>query len=54
MKLTPVVNFTIILQAAFSNESVLRSFSPITVWVKNIGAKATHKMLLKLTIGLRN
>ena len=50
------VNFTNILQAAFSNQSSLRTFYVLTIWVcnflaKDIGAKAAHKMLVKLTPG---
>jgi hypothetical protein len=39
---------------------VFRSFSQMTVWLciflakKTIGAKAVHKMLVKLTTGARN
>ncbi len=45
-----------ILQAAFSYESFLRSFSVLTIWVCNFLAKgfstnAAHKMLVKLTAG---
>ena len=48
------VNFTNILWPAFSYKSVLSSFFVLTVWLcillaKNIGAKAAHKMLMKLT-----
>jgi len=53
------VIFTNILRAAFLYESVmLRSCSLLIVWlcnffgeIKNIGKKAIHKMLVKLTIG---
>jgi len=51
MKLTPGVDFINILQAAFSYERVLRSFSLLTVfvyfWRKNIGKKDAGKMLVK-------
>jgi hypothetical protein len=48
------VNFTNILQAAFSYQSSLRSFYLLTIgfvifWRKDFGAKAAHKMLVKLT-----
>jgi hypothetical protein len=48
------VNFTNILRAAFLYESFLRSFYVLTIWVcifwqKDFGAKAAHKMLVKLT-----
>jgi len=48
------VNFINILHTNFSYSSALHSFSLITVWLcnfwqKNIGAKAAHKMLTKLT-----
>ena len=46
MKLTPGVNFTNILQAAFSCESVMSSFSVL----KEIGEKAARKILVKLII----
>ena len=54
--LTPGVNFTIILRAVFSHESSLCSFYVLTIWVcnflvKGFGAKAAHKMLVKLTPG---
>jgi len=50
------VNFINILRAPFSYESILGSLSLVTVkfeifWRKNIGAKADHKMLMKLTTG---
>jgi len=43
------VNFTNILRAAFSFESVLRSFSPLTFWLcnfcrKNINKKTARKI----------
>ncbi len=49
-------NFTNILQAAFLDKSVLRSFSLLTVWLCNlwhveIVTKVACKMLVKLTIG---
>ncbi len=52
----PGVNFTNILWAAFSYKSFLRSFYVLTIWVcnfwrKEFGAKAAHKMLVKLTPG---
>ncbi len=52
----PGVNVTNILQAAFSYESFLCSFDVLTVWVcnflaKDFGAKAAHKILVKLTPG---
>jgi hypothetical protein len=48
------VNFANILQAAFSYQSSLRTFYVHTIWVCNFwqkyfGAKAAHKMLVKLT-----
>jgi hypothetical protein len=51
------VNFTNILQAAFSYQSSLHSFYVLTIWVsifwqKDFGAKAAHKMLVKLTPGV--
>jgi len=39
MKLTAGVNFTNILQAAFSHKSVLQGFYVLTVWLCNILAK---------------
>jgi hypothetical protein len=50
----PGVNFTNILLAAFSYKSSLCSFYVLTIWVvnfwrKDFGAKAAHKMLVKLT-----
>jgi hypothetical protein len=52
----PGVNFTNILRAAFSYESFLHHFYVLTIWVcnfwqKDFGAKAAHKMLVKLTPG---
>jgi len=47
--LAPVVNFTNILQAAFLYESFLPSF--FMFWQNDLGAKAAHKMLMKLTPG---
>ena len=51
------VNFTNILRAPFSYESLLSSFSVDKLrfdffWRKDIGAKAARKTLVKLTIGL--
>jgi len=51
------VNFTNILQAAFPYQSSLHTFYVLTIWVcnfwqKDFGAKAAHKMLVKLTPGL--
>jgi len=53
----PVINFIIILLEPFWYESALHSFSLITVgfvtfWRKDIGAKTTHKKLMKLTTGV--
>jgi hypothetical protein len=50
------VNLTNILKAAFSYQSTLRTFYVLTIWVckfwqKDFGAKAAHKMLVKLTRG---
>jgi hypothetical protein len=50
------VNFTNILQAAFYYQSSLCIFYVLTVmfvifWQKDFGAKAAHKMLVKLTPG---
>jgi hypothetical protein len=50
-------NFTNILQAAFSYQSSLRTFYVLSLWVcnfwqKDFGAKAAHKMYVKLTPGL--
>jgi hypothetical protein len=50
------VNFTNILCAAFSYQSSLHSLYVLTIWVSNFwrkdfGAKAAHKMLVKLTPG---
>jgi len=52
----PGVNFTNILRAAFLYESFLCSFYVLTIWAciflqKVFGAKAAHKMLVKLTPG---
>jgi hypothetical protein len=54
--LPPGVNFTNILQEAFSYKSFLHSFYVLTYWAcnfwqKNFGEKAAHKMLVKLTPG---
>jgi hypothetical protein len=48
------VNFTNILRAAFLYQSSLHSFHVLTIcvckfWQKDFGAKAAHKMLVKLT-----
>ncbi len=47
------VNFTNILQAAFSYQSSLCTFDMqfgfVISWRKDFGAKAAHKMLVKLT-----
>ncbi len=48
------VNFTNILRAVFSYQSSLRNLYVLTIWVSNfwrkdLGAKAAHKMLVKLT-----
>ncbi len=56
VKLTIGVNFINSLCVPFLYESVLLSFSLVTVWLcnflrKNISAKAACKMLMKLTIG---
>ncbi len=50
------VNFTNILRAAFSYQSSLHSLYVLTIWVSSLwqndfGAKAAHKMLVKLTPG---
>jgi len=50
------VNFINILLTNFLDESALRSFSLLAIWLcnfwhKNIGAKGLHKMLIKLTPG---
>jgi hypothetical protein len=52
--LPPGGNFTNILRAAFSYESFLLSFlclqfGFVIFWRKDFGAKAGHKMLVKLT-----
>jgi hypothetical protein len=51
------VNFTNILQAAFYYQSSLCTFYVFTImfvifWQKDFGAKAAHKMLVKLTPGV--
>jgi len=59
MKLTASVNVINILRWPFLYKSVLHSFSLVTVWLCNyleqeywnIGAKAAHNMLIKLTTG---
>jgi hypothetical protein len=56
-KCRPCANFTIILQAAFSYQSSLRTFYVLTIWVCNFlsnefGAKAACKILVKLTPGV--
>jgi len=53
------VNFIHILQVPFFYKSALQSFSLIIVWLwffgqKNIGAKATYKMSMKLTTGVNS
>jgi hypothetical protein len=53
------VNFTNILWAAFSHQSSLHSFYVLTIgfvifWQKDFGAKAAHKMLVKLTPSVIN
>jgi len=53
------VNFTNILQAAFSYQSSLHTVYVLTIWAcnfwqKDFGAKVAHKMLMKLTPGLLN
>jgi hypothetical protein len=53
----PGVNFTNILRAAFSYKSFLHSFMClqfgfVIFWQKYLGAKAAHKMLVKLTPGV--
>ncbi len=53
------VNFINILQAVFSYQSSLRTFYVlqfgfVIFWQKDFGAKATHKMLVKLTPGVFN
>ena len=54
----PGVNFTKILQAAFSYKSVLSSFSllrrhrVVFFCQKEIGAESAHKMLVTLTAGV--
>jgi hypothetical protein len=52
------VKITIISQAPFLYESALPAFlllqfDFVTFWQKNIGAKASHKMLMKLTKGVK-
>ena len=54
MKIIPGVNFINILQAAFSNKSLLSSFFVLSTkvcifWQKEIGAKAARKILVILT-----
>jgi hypothetical protein len=47
---SPVVNFTNILRAAFSNKSFLwLQFGFVKFWPNDFGAKGAHKMLVKLT-----
>ena len=51
---SPGVDFTKILRAAFSYESLLSSFLYLRLrfvffWRKEIGVKAAHRMLVKLT-----
>jgi len=55
--LTPVVNFTNILRAAFLHERFCAAlmclqFMFVIFWRKDFGAKAAHKMLVKLTPGV--
>jgi hypothetical protein len=50
------VNFTNILQAAFSYQILCApfmclQFGFVIFWQKDFGAKAAHKMLVKLTPG---
>jgi len=55
IKLTPVVNFTNILGAAFllifwhQKITKPKRFSFVIFWRQNIGEKCAHKMLMKLT-----
>jgi len=42
--LTSGVSFTYILRAAFLYTSVFQSVDMLTVWQKEIGAKAPHKV----------
>jgi hypothetical protein len=55
--LKPDVNVTNILLAAFSYKSffcaafMCSQFGFVIFWQKDFGAKATHKMLVKLTQG---
>ncbi len=56
LHIRPGVNFTNILQAAFSFESFCAAFMClqfgfIIFWQKDFGSKAAHKMLVKLTPG---
>jgi len=53
----PGVNVTNILRATFSYKIFMSSFYVLTIWVcnfwrKDFGAKAAHKMFVKLTPGL--
>jgi len=53
------VNFTNVLRATFSYQSVFQSFSLLTVWLykflgKRIGAKAACKMLVKIGVNFMN
>jgi hypothetical protein len=53
----PGVNFINVLRAPFSYKSILGSFSLVTVKFETFrrkitGAKAAHKMLMKLTTGV--
>jgi hypothetical protein len=57
--LPPGVNFTNILQSAFCTKVFCAAFMClqfgfVIFWQKNFGAKAAHKMLVKLTPGGRN
>jgi hypothetical protein len=47
----PGVNFTHILQAAFSYESFLRSFYVLTIWVFNFLAKGFWHKSCSLNVG---
>jgi hypothetical protein len=55
----PGINFTNILRAAFRTKVfcaafMCSQFGFVIVWQKDFGAKAAHKMLVKLTPGGRN
>jgi hypothetical protein len=55
VKMTPGVNFTNILRAAFmvrkyfAQPLLYLQFGFVILWQKDFGAKAAHKMLVKLT-----